>query len=252
MIPMFAESYSVKTNAFEGPLELLLDLIEKRKLYISDISLSQVTDDFIAYIKERENFPLGLSANFVLVAATLLLIKSKSLLPALDLTQEEQASIEDLERRLREYQRVKELSLHVRALFGKNVIFPRLAGRDMVVVFAPDGRMTAENARLAALGVIAGFPKKEKRPEITLKKTITLEETIERLTERITKSFKMSFRDFSGHGGRTVDQAKKVEIIVGFLAVLELAKQGIIAVTQEGLFDEIHMESESVGVPNYM
>ncbi len=91
-------------------MELLLDFIEKRKLFINDISLSKVTDDFIGFLKEKSNFPLGLSANFILVASTLLLIKSKSLLPTLNLTSEEEANIEDLETRLKEYQRIKELS----------------------------------------------------------------------------------------------------------------------------------------------
>lgn len=251
MIPMFAESFSVKTDAFEGPLELLLDLIEKRKLHISDISLAKVTDDFIAHIRDQSNFPLGLSAHFVLVASTLLLIKSKSLLPAIDLTEEEEQSIEDLERRLREYKRMKELSLHVRELFGKRVIFAPAQRPKQKIVFAPDGSMRLEAVRLGAMAVVAGFPKKEAKPELMLKKVVSLEETIEKLTERITKSFRMSFREFSGHSSSKLDYEKKVEVIVGFLAMLELAKQGIIAVSQSDRFGDIHMETESVGLPRY-
>ena len=90
-------SFTVKQQQFEGPLELLLDLIEKRKLFVSDIALAQVTDDYIAHIKSSTEFPIADSAQFILVASTLLLIKSKSLLPSLDLTTEEQADIKDLE-----------------------------------------------------------------------------------------------------------------------------------------------------------
>lgn len=250
---MNGDTYNLRLEIFEGPLELLLDLIEKRKLFINDISLSKVTDDFINYIKEREHFPLGLSAQFVLVASTLLLIKSKSLLPSLDLTTEEQATIEDLEDRLKEYQRIKGLALHVRDLFGRNIIFPRLPSKQKVIVFAPDGSMTIANIAAAAQGVLSGLPKKETRPHVTIKKVISLEETIEKLTARITTSLRMSFGEFSGHArtGKALTQEDKVNVIVGFLAMLELAKQGIIAVSQESMFDDIHMETETIGVPRY-
>src|SRR3989344_7803810 len=116
-------SYHVKTDNFQGPLDLLLSQIEKRKLPINEISLSKVTDDFISYIEGEEKFPIALSAHFILIASTLLLIKSKSLLPTLELSGEEQGNIEDLERRLKELKRIKELSLHVAKRFGKEMLF---------------------------------------------------------------------------------------------------------------------------------
>src|SRR5690242_7983178 len=87
--------YTVKTPAFEGPLDLLLDLIEKHKLAISEISLAKVADDYIAYVKTFSEFPVAMSAHFILVASTLLLIKSRSLLPNLALSDDEKGSIED-------------------------------------------------------------------------------------------------------------------------------------------------------------
>src|SRR3989344_4683582 len=110
-------SFTIKQQHFEGPLDVLLDLIEKRKFFINDISLAKVADDYLAYIKALEKFPLADSANFVLVASTLVLIKSKSLLPNLELTTEEQGDIADLERRLVLYRRMKELSLGVKERF---------------------------------------------------------------------------------------------------------------------------------------
>lgn len=77
------DEFKIKVGEFEGPLELLLDLIEKRKLHINDVSLSQVTDDFINYLKALQEFSIPGISHFVLVASTLLLIKSRSLLPAL-------------------------------------------------------------------------------------------------------------------------------------------------------------------------
>ena len=116
-------AFTIKTQSFEGPLDLLLELIEKRKLFIGDIALAKVTDDFISHIKQFENMPMGESAHFILVASTLLLIKSKALLPGLSLTEEEQGDIHDLETRLKIYKRIKDASKDIETLFGKDVIF---------------------------------------------------------------------------------------------------------------------------------
>ncbi|OHA92968.1 MAG: hypothetical protein A3H52_02840 [Candidatus Zambryskibacteria bacterium RIFCSPLOWO2_02_FULL_39_26] len=239
-------SYNVKTQIFEGPLDTLLTLIEKRKLFINDISLAQVADDYIAYVKNLENFPIADSAHFILIASTLVLIKSKSLLPTLSLTEEEQGGIDDLQKRLVEYQKYKELSKHLRVRFGKNIEYIRLPSKEKIVVFAPDKNTTVSKIFEIIKSVIRQIPKKEFIPKAIVEKVISLEEMIESLTERIRKSMRMSFKDFSGHG-----KAEKLNVIVSFLAVLELVKQGIIRVTQDKEFRDIHMESDSVGVPRY-
>ena len=115
---MEKSAYTVKTGVFEGPLDLLLELITERKLFVNDVSLSQVADDFVRYLEEHEStgwqIPLGESAEFILVASTLMLIKSKSLLPMFILSEDEEESIHDLEDRLALYAKVKELALCLR------------------------------------------------------------------------------------------------------------------------------------------
>jgi len=239
-------TFVVKQLQFEGPLDLLLTLIEKRKLFINDISLAKVTDDFIDHIKSFEQFPIGESANFILIASTLLLIKSRSLLPALSLTEEEQGSIEDLETRLKIYQRIKEASVHIKEMFGKDILFTPSQSRPAVTVFSPDKNMTAPNIFQAICDVIKNLPKKEILPKAIVRKVISLEETITHLTNRIKNSLRMSFKEYSNVG-----KEEKVNIIVSFLAMLELVKQGVIHVTQEKTFDDIHMETQEVGVPRY-
>lgn len=238
-------TFTVKQERFEGPLELLLDLIEKRKLFVSDVSMAKVADDYIAYVRNLQEFPVADSAQFVLIASTLLLIKSKSLLPSLDLTTEEQASIDDLQRRLRIYERMRELSQRLKPLFGSNVLFPR-GERKLDPVFSPDAEMTIGNLLAAANRVLANLPKKEFLPKVVVDKVISLEEMITSLTKRVAESLRMSFREFSG-----AHKGEKVNIIVSFLAMLELVKQGVIHVSQEKHFEDIHMETESVGVPRY-
>ncbi len=251
---MNSSGYAVKTEVFEGPLALLLDLVEKRKLFVNDVSLSQVTDDFIAYIDSHEEFPISESAEFIVVASTLMLIKSKSLLPTLELTEDEKESIEDLEERLRLYGKVKELSLNIKKLFGRKIIFEKLPSKSQVVVFSPDSHTNINELSLALARVVESLPKKENLPKATVRKMISLEETIEKLAERISKSVKMSFKEFYGgniDSKNGLTHENKVTIIVGFLAMLELVKRGAIRVTQEGK-GEIEIESENIGIPQYI
>jgi len=246
-------NYKVKTVVFEGPLDLLLDLIEKRKLFINDVSLSQVTDDFIKYIEAHEDFPIGESAEFILIASTLMLVKSRSLLPMLELTEEEEeGSIEDLENRLVLYARTKELAVEVKKMFGKNIIFDKTPSKNTIVVFTPDSKTNTSELLMALQRIIESLPKKEIIPKAIVRKMINLEETIEKLAERISRSMKMNFTEFKnqlGANGKLTEE-KKVMVIVGFLAMLELVKRGAIKVTQDSE-GEIEMETESVSLPNY-
>lgn len=239
-------AYKVTLEKFEGPLDLLLSQIEKRKLPINEVSLSKVTDDFIAYIENAETFPIGESAHFILIASTLLLIKSKSLLPTLELTTEEQGNIDDLEKRLKQYKRIKELSVHIKERFGKTVLFAPMPRKNIKPVFSPDSKTNIPFLRESITRILESIPKIAKLPNVVLKKVMSLEEMIEGLTERITKSLKMSFKEFSG-----AEKKDKVNVIVSFLAMLELVKRGVIKASQENIFDDISMETEEIGVPTY-
>jgi segregation and condensation protein A len=240
------DEYHVKTHIFEGPLDTLLSLIEKRKLFINDISLAQVADDYISYVRSLSDFPLADSAHFVLIASTLVLIKSKSLLPNLSLTEEEQSNIDDLEDRLKQYQKYKALSLHLKERFGINTEYLRLPSKEKIVVFTPDKNTSVTRISEVIKSVIVGMPKKEFVPKAVVQKVISLEEMMDSLADRITKSMKMSFRDFAGVG-----KVEKVNVIVSFLAMLELVKQGIIQVRQDKDFHDIEIETNEVGVPSY-
>lgn len=241
-------SYTVKTHVFEGPLDLLLELVTKRKLFVNDVSLAQVTDDFMRYIEEHEEFPISESAEFILIASTLMLVKSRSLLPMLELTEEEEESIHDLENRLAIYARVKDLSLELKKLYGKSVIFEKEARKNELVIFSPDSKTDTGNLLSALERVIESLPRKEALPKVLVKKVISLEEMIERLAERISKASRFKFHEFNQSKGKMTYE-KKVLVIVGFLAMLELVKRGAIRVTQDG--KDIHIESEAVGLPQY-
>jgi segregation and condensation protein A len=239
--------FHVQQDAYQGPLDLLLALIEKRKLLINDISLAEVADDFIRYVEQHPEFPVSQTANFILTGSTLLLIKSKSLLPVLSLTSEEQESIEDLEQRLKLLEIYKRLAPVVQSTFGKTVLFERRPTYRRIVEFSPDASMNLSELQNAMERVLHNLPTlKQPIPETTVQKVMSLEEMVDRLTERMNSSLRTSFREFAGSHGDA-----KVHVVISFLAMLELVKQGILRVEQEGQFGDIVMESDKVGVPRY-
>lgn len=229
------ETFAVKTTVFEGPLELLLDLIEKRKLLINDISLAQVTDDYIAYVRELQEHHITHTAQFVLVAATLLLIKSKSLLPVLELTEEETRSVTDLEERLKLYQIFRDQGTQLAARFDATPLFERLYIPDATPLFTTDKYTTTDSLKNALLEVIQRFPKPVFRPHIAVKKVVSLEEMIQTVERRIQAQFKLSFKDF-------INAQEPAHVIISFLAILELVKQGTILAEQEKHFHDITLE----------
>jgi len=243
--------YKVKTGEFEGPLELLLSLIEQRKLFVNEISLAEVTNDYVAYIKSMPDIPterhIADVSYFILVAATLILIKSKSLLPNLELTDDESEKISDLEKRLALYQIIKTTSLEIKGIFGLKVIFwpnDRIWGDPL---FVPDNSITTSSIGESIYNVILNLPViEEKKPEIEIKKIINIDEVINSLTDRIQDAMNISFREFSkSHGAQNVEEAK-VHVIVSFLAMLELVREGIINVIQNTSFGDIEMNKQAL------
>lgn len=229
-------TYQLKIAGFEGPFGLLLDLIAKRKLFINDVSLATVTEDYLSYMNKLGGLNPSEIASFVLVASTLILIKSKSLLPNLSLTNEEEGDIHSLEERLRLFELYNKLGGHIKENFGENIIFTPLERKNSVLVFLPDERITKNNMMTFAQNVLGSMPKKVFLPEVEVRKVISIEEMIGNLTERIQKSIKMNFKDFAG---KAVTREEKVFVIVGFLAMLELVRNGILEALQDSDKGEI-------------
>ncbi|MFT5179489.1 MAG: segregation and condensation protein A [Candidatus Paceibacteria bacterium] len=242
--------FEIKTEVFEGPMDLLLSLIEKRKLLINDISLSQVTDDYINYINDLDKVSLKKTSHFILTASTLLLIKSKSLLPSIELTEDEEQSIEDLETRLKIYKRLQEVSVHTSEMFGKNISFTGGGYKNTEPMFVPDDQISKTNLGTLVRVVINLFPKVEKLQEVAVQKVLSLNDVIENLSKRIRNGLQMTFREFSG-SGKEMSKEERVNVIISFLAMLELVKQGIINVNQHSDYADIQMETTEVTTPNY-
>ncbi len=243
---METETYKVKTANFEGPFGVLLNLIEERKLFINEISLTEVTEDYLNYLSRLQNEGYLLKdkqsqeiSSFIVVAATLILIKSKSLLPNLNLTLEEESDISNLEERLKLYELYSKFAGHIKNMFGQKIIFAPLERKNDVLIFLPDDQITKENMMTFARDALGRIPKKVFLPKVEVKKVMSIEEMIDKLTDRIQSSLQMSFKEFSGVAKT---REEKVVVIVGFLAMLELVRQGILQVAQENIFEDIIIE----------
>lgn len=227
------EIFTIKQGRFEGPYTKILELIESRKLSISEISLSSIADEYIDYVKRLETVdPLDMS-QFILVAATLMLIKAKSLLPTLEYTKEEEEQVDDLEKKLLLYKELQEAEKKLKSIWGINPVYVREKTEIAVEVFSPGKSITKENLFSVALASIAKLPNFERLKNVAVRQTIKLEEVIEKLIIRITGAM-TSLKDFaktvSGENANIIEVKKN--IIVSFLALLELLRHGTVIAEQ--------------------
>jgi len=233
-----AHHYKNQEQLFEGPLDLLLDLIEKEKLDITDIALAQVADQFISYLENsKEDITPEHLSSFLLVAGKLILIKSKAILPILELEKEEEEDIEELKARLREYQKFKEISKKIKSLsIGKKNFFSRECYSGMQSVFCPPENVTVFGLREAFENVLNKLPDiKEMKTHIVLE-MISIKDKIDHIKNSFIERIEITFRDV------TVGTKNKVEIIVTFLAMLELVRKSIVVVEQSDMFGDIRIK----------
>lgn len=230
-------AYSVKIEKFEGPLDLLLDLIKKQKLQITEISISHVADQFLEYVEENRDIDAENLSDFLVVAAKLLFIKSKALLPIAEIEDEEEASIEELEFRLREYNRFKKISEKIGTQFmNDNIVFQKQFMLRKIPVFYPGDNATAENLQNTLKNLISYFEKQEVKKEKKIEKIISISEKIFQIRSFLKNEQTLNF---SALLKRTTS---KIDIVVTFLALLELVKEQDVVVQQRDLFSEIVIE----------
>lgn len=237
--------FNIKTEVYQGPFELLLELIETRKLLVNDLALANITEDFIQHVREQATFPVEETANFIHIAATLLLIKSKSLIPDLELTEEENAGVEDLKRRLAAYENVREAARELARVFGKAVM-AKAGERPPEPSFAPSRDLSSNTLAETLARVLVAHKIVEELPEARVKPLVTIEEMMDRLAKRVQSVLTLSFKEFAG------DAKERIEVIVSFLALLELLKRGAVAAEQYGVYGDIRIShTASAAVPRY-
>lgn len=223
-----------RVEHFEGPLDLLLQLVEREELDISHLSLAKVAEQFLAYVNESTLIPPEELADFLMVAAKLMYLKSKLLLPSLNDPELEEGP--DLETQLREYQRFVAASKEVDRRWKEGsrsfVRQPRPL-RQVEVGFVPPAGVTADSLRELMQRVISRLEPLIQLPQASLQRAVTIQEKIQSLFQRVKKQAHASFHAFLG------ESANRTEAIVSFLALLELVKQRFVIVDQKDLFHDI-------------
>lgn len=224
----------VKLHQFEGPLDLLLSLIQEQKLNITELALSEVTEQFLAYVKNLENIDATALADYLSIAAKLLVIKSKAILPSLEVDDVEEETGEDLAERLVLYQQFKEASKFLKARDSlRKQSFIRTLVFSEKVNFWPDPELTPEHLREAAGGILEILKELDNLPKAQIREAISIQDKIKELQILLSGKIETSLNEL-------IKTAKnKPEVIITFLALLELTKQRLLSIEQEDLFTDI-------------
>ena len=228
--------YQIRLSVFEGPLDLLLQLIERDKLDISTVSLAQVTDQFLAYVKELEDVQADTLADFSVVAARLIWIKSRSLLPQPPKPDEEQEEDpgEALARQLREYKRFKEVATRLAEIEALGLhTYPRAGPLPELERHLEGSGVTLDDLLAAFHRALAPLPPTPLPSGVVTPFTLTISDQIHLIRRSTEGGQPVKFHEL-------LHQARhRLEIIVTLLAILELLKRRQISVSQDALFGEI-------------
>lgn len=237
-------SYKVKLNIFEGPLDLLLFLIKKDKIDIYDIPIAKITEQYLEYLNLIQMLDLEVAGEFLVVAATLMHIKSKMLLPQDETNpdEEELDPREELVRRLLEYKKYKDAAVFLNEMREKQSgVFLRKGLGGGMEITAQNG---AEYFEASLFDLIRAFREvlskvpKEVFHQVTRNK-VTVSDKIHEIYHLLTKEPKVFFLSLFK------DARDKDEVIVTFLAILELIKINEIRVIQESVFGDIEIARNS-------
>lgn len=239
------EPYTVHLPGFEGPLDLLLNLIEKNQMEITSVSLVAVTDQFVAYLRTWDEPPLPRLAEFVAMAARLLLIKSRSLLPRqsrVEGADEDDDPLDDAEalaQRLREYQLAREIarSLRARELAGLQTFTraTRLVDADLMLTWAPPKLVGLNVNALAAVFKRVLTEQRFSQPEQLPLPLVTVAEKIDEVERLLAERGRVTLEE------ALLTATSRFAVVVTFLAVLEMWHQGRLAVKQETLFGPVEI-----------
>lgn len=241
--------FKLKINNFEGPIDALLHMIEKRKLPINDISLAEVTDEYINFVNSLSEQNFSNSTHFIFVASTLTLIKSKSLLPKLELSSEEEGDIEELKKKIAQFKIYQSIASELGEYLKKKKTFLLPKARKRQISFEPTEQIQKPKLEAYLAFVFAEIPeKKSTKKEASIKIAVHIEEMMNSLSTRIQKELHSNFssfiKSFTPKDSYEKKNERKVYKLVGFLAMLELVKNGILRVAQRHNFEEINIEKK--------
>lgn len=232
------QTFPVDLPVYQGPLDLLLQLIEREELDITKVALAQVTDQYLAHVRQLEQQDLHDIADFLIIAARLILIKSEALLPRPpERAPGEEDPGEELARQLLLYKKYKELSdiLHTRESEGLRT-FLRTAAPPKAEPKLDVSNLSTQDLWKAVTRALAALPEAPTASSVVLRPRITIRDKIRRVQLVLRTQGRARFFEL------LKEAETRVEIMVTFLAILELVKQRRVAAVQERIFGDIAME----------
>lgn len=242
ILTLETNKYAIKVDNFEGPLDLLCHLIDKNKMNIYDINLSEVTDQYIEYIKEMEEYNLEITSEFLVMASTLLYLKSKSLLPNQN-EEEEELSEEELIRRIIEYKKFKDISNKLRENFES---FSNRIFKVQEAIELPKQKLEQEYTPDMIPNIYGELYKRNKEKinvnaqnieRIAITEKYTVADKVKEMITVLIRERKFVFNKLF-----SIKKNNKEEVIAAFSGLLELSRRSKVITEQEDLFSDINVE----------
>lgn len=235
------EQYTIKVENFEGPLDLLCQLIDKNKMDIFDIKIAEITDQYLEHLKKMEEMNLDITSEFIVMAAKLIYLKSKSLLPSITENEEEEEEF-DLVKLLLEYKQYKEYTSTLKERmenYGKR--YYKLPEK----IELPKGKIEKEYEPTLIPGIYQEFLTREKEKKnlqaeninrLAVSEKVTIRSKIKEILRELWKKPSFVFNKIFNPKKQT-----KIEVVTAFLSLLELSKMNRIQVSQDRLFGDINV-----------
>ena len=242
LLTLETKKYSIKLDNFQGPLDLLLGLIEKNKMDIYDIKLDEITDQYIDFIKNAQNQNLEIESEFLSLASTLLYIKSKKLLPGKN-DEEEEISEEELIRRIIEYKKYKDIILKLKKSFEEN---SKRFYTEQEKIELPKQKIEEkyDNDIIPSLYEKLWIRNKEKINEnasniekIAITETVTVVSKVKQMYKELIKHKRFIFNKLF-----SVKKLSSQEVVTAFSGLLELSRREKVETKQNKLFGDINVK----------
>ena len=242
VITLETKKYSIKLENFEGPLDLLCHLIDKNKMDIYDINISEIADQYIEYINQMEKMNLDITSEFLVMSSTLLYLKSKHLLPK-EQDDEEEITEEELIRRIIEYKKYKEITKKLKENF---LIYSKRFYKMQEEIELPKQKLETEYNCKTIPEIYKAILQKNKDKinenasnieKIAITETYTVGEKVKEMYRALIKYKKFTFNKLF-----SLKKHNKAEVVTAFTGLLEMSRRSKVTTEQEKLFGDIEVE----------
>lgn len=242
VLALETSKYAIKLENFEGPLDLLCHLIDKNKMNIYEVNLSEITDQYIEYINQMEQMNLEITSEFLIMASTLLYIKSKNLLPT-EVEDEKELTEEELLQRIIEYKRYKEISKKLKEFYEIN---SKRFYKLQEIIELPKQKLEVEYKKNTIVEIYSQMIENNKNrlnqnakniEKIAITDSYTVGSKVKEIFRELLRKPKFVFNRLY-----KLSEHNKQEVVTAFTGLLELSRRSKVVTTQEELFGDIIVE----------